>query len=83
MPKKLGIFYLLFCVSLRIMNFFSQTSKHKKSSPKRAYMPWNEIDDAILLRMHKCKMAKTRMARFFERSVGAINSRIEKLTEEM
>ncbi len=65
------------------MNFFSQTSKHKKSSPKRAYMPWNEIDDAILLRMHKCKMAKTRMARFFERSVGAINSRIEKLTEEM
>ena len=65
------------------MDFFNQPTEHKKSSPKRAYVPWNEIDDANLLRMHKCKMAKTRMARFFERSLGAINSRIEKLTEEM
>jgi hypothetical protein len=65
------------------MDSFNQTTEHKKSSPKRAYVPWNEIDEAILLRMHKCKMAKTRMACFFERSVGAINSRIEKLTEEM
>lgn len=65
------------------MEFFNQSKEHKKSLPKRAHVPWNEIDDAILLRMHKCKMAKTRMARFFERSVGAINSRIKKLTEEI
>ena len=65
------------------MEFFTQSTSHKKLAPKRAYAPWNEIDDAILLRMHKCKMAKTRMARFFERSVGAINSRIKKLTEEI
>ena len=65
------------------MEFFNQSKEHKKSLPKRAYMPWNEIDDAILLRMHNCKIAKTRMACFFERSVGAINSRIKKLTEEM
>ncbi len=65
------------------MEFFTQSKEHKKSLPKRAYVPWNEIDDAILLRMHKCKIAKTRMACFFERSVGAIKSRIKKLTEEM
>ncbi|MDA0779206.1 MAG: hypothetical protein O2810_00480 [Bacteroidetes bacterium] len=65
------------------MEFFNQSKEHKKSLPKRAYVPWNEIDDAILLRMHKCKIAKTRMVCFFERSVGAINSRIKKLTEEM
>ena len=58
-------------------------SKSIKDLPKRAYAPWNEVDDAILVRMYKCKMAKKRMACFFERSVGAINSRIEKLTKEM
>lgn len=50
-------------------------------SINRAYLPWTSNEDALLLRMYRCKIAKNKMACFFERTTGAINSRIKKLTE--
>ena len=50
---------------------------------KNAYEPWNSLDDEILLKMHACKISKSKMACFFERTTGAINSRIKKLTENI
>jgi len=57
-------------------------SNKKKNLPKRAYIPWTSYEDAILLKMYECKMKKSRIACFFERTTGAITSRIEKLLEE-
>ena len=48
---------------------------------KNAYEPWNSLDDEIILRMYQCKIPKPKIACFFGRSIGAINSRIKKLTE--
>jgi hypothetical protein len=31
---------------------------------KNAYEPWNSLDDEILLKMHACKISKSKMACF-------------------
>ena len=70
----------------RIIKFISGQSignhmKELKEKYPNAYKIWSKEDDAELLRLHKEGVELKVLSETFQRNIGAIRSRLEKLTE--
>ncbi len=52
---------------------------YEKPNISKAGMPWNEESDILLVNMYKSGETSKSLSEFFNRTIGAINSRLNKL----
>ena len=80
---KLGPFSFYFGGKKRAKKQIEQRSSPSgKPLPKAAYKPWSEADDRVLLALFRQGSTVTELSERFQRTQGAIKSRINKLMME-